>query len=724
MGIVYLPVTCLIFEPMKAKQFSIGIYRIDLLRSVVFSDAGENSVEPKILQVLLLLAENQGEVVTHKEIMSQVWPNVEVVPNALQRCIAQLRKALGDNAKQQSIIATHPRIGYSLVAEVRWHDPRETLANKTQTQHHLANTEETKQAQIDNQITYANKIKKWLLLVVIFIALLFLLALNWQTPPTTKYTKIATQTQSDQHESHPIYSNDGTYIVFNRHVDLCTGNLWAKNTASGKEIKLTENIGIYGRHSFNTDGSQLVFSAQAHCQTLQPNKKTCWNIATIDFANALTAPQAPQLRYECQTKLLETPKALTNNQYAFLQLQNGRYSLIHYDDRSKKATTLYALNNRRIYYFDYDAINQRFAVISQENAKDFIDILAIDGSVISSNEIQRLPTMSYYQLFEANFISGEDYLLVSSYSDPHLLSLDGKLSPIEVPENHIIEIYKQTDKDTLLAIRGVFDLDIAELSLHQPNEHTTTAFNQQHLPYLSFARTTSSESNPRYQPNGDIIAFDSNRSGSHQLWLWQQNQATQLTFDKNSRVIDNFVWSPNGKQLAYVLNDQITLVDLNGKVTRLPSNLPVFSVLTWYNKNQLLVTIKTNNTLNLYRFDVTTQQFINLNIAGVKQAWLEKNTLIYINEEKQIWQAQFNDLDNSKQLLPDMFGKSSTVENGDIYHVEPSTRTLIKYNIDTKQHTKLFTLKEKAWWIEDIKADKLLVSQTIAVKKEVITLSR
>ena len=61
-----------------------------------------------MLKVLSLLAKNAGEVVSHQTIKEQIWPNVEVVPNALQRCIAQLRKALGDDAKAQQIIKTHP----------------------------------------------------------------------------------------------------------------------------------------------------------------------------------------------------------------------------------------------------------------------------------------------------------------------------------------------------------------------------------------------------------------------------------------------------------------------------------------------------------------------------------------------------------------------------------------------------------------------------------------
>ena len=100
--------------------FYIADIKIDISRSVVIRNELHTQIEPKVLQVLLLLAKRQNEVVTHKEIMDHIWQGTEVVPNALQRCIAILRKVLIDNAKSPTIIATHPRIGYRLIAEVRW----------------------------------------------------------------------------------------------------------------------------------------------------------------------------------------------------------------------------------------------------------------------------------------------------------------------------------------------------------------------------------------------------------------------------------------------------------------------------------------------------------------------------------------------------------------------------------------------------------------------------
>ena len=100
------------------QEFFVGNYRVDILRNQIVSEGETIALEPKILEVLKVLAESPGEVVSHQVLLDKVWPDMVVAPNALQRCIGQLRKALGDDGKKQEVIVTHPKKGYSLVAEV------------------------------------------------------------------------------------------------------------------------------------------------------------------------------------------------------------------------------------------------------------------------------------------------------------------------------------------------------------------------------------------------------------------------------------------------------------------------------------------------------------------------------------------------------------------------------------------------------------------------------
>src|SRR3954466_2190521 len=73
-------------------------------------------VEPKIMQVLVALAERPGEVVTRAELMDRVWSGVFVTDHALHRAIRELRRLFGDDPDSPRAIETIRKRGYRLIA--------------------------------------------------------------------------------------------------------------------------------------------------------------------------------------------------------------------------------------------------------------------------------------------------------------------------------------------------------------------------------------------------------------------------------------------------------------------------------------------------------------------------------------------------------------------------------------------------------------------------------
>ncbi|GAB5534849.1 MAG: winged helix-turn-helix domain-containing protein [Rubricoccaceae bacterium] len=75
-------------------------------------------VEPKPMEVLVLLASRAGEAVSRDELMESVWPGVVVTDHALNRCVSRLRKLFDDDPRNPRVIETIPKAGYRLVAPV------------------------------------------------------------------------------------------------------------------------------------------------------------------------------------------------------------------------------------------------------------------------------------------------------------------------------------------------------------------------------------------------------------------------------------------------------------------------------------------------------------------------------------------------------------------------------------------------------------------------------
>jgi len=81
--------------------------------------AGETvRLEPKIMLVLLTLAEHPGQVASREQIFEKVWPGVHVSDEVLTRSIFELRKVFGDNSREPAYIQTIPKGGYRLLAPV------------------------------------------------------------------------------------------------------------------------------------------------------------------------------------------------------------------------------------------------------------------------------------------------------------------------------------------------------------------------------------------------------------------------------------------------------------------------------------------------------------------------------------------------------------------------------------------------------------------------------
>ena len=88
------------------------------LESRIVVDGDERRVTPRIVDVLLRLAEADGDVVERETLLADVWGERAVSDEPLTRCIADLRKALGDARSNPTFVATIPKRGYRLLAAV------------------------------------------------------------------------------------------------------------------------------------------------------------------------------------------------------------------------------------------------------------------------------------------------------------------------------------------------------------------------------------------------------------------------------------------------------------------------------------------------------------------------------------------------------------------------------------------------------------------------------
>jgi DNA-binding winged helix-turn-helix (wHTH) protein/tetratricopeptide (TPR) repeat protein len=85
---------------------------------VLSGPGGEQRLEPKVMDLLWLLAAEAGRVVARERIMATLWPGMVVGDDSLARTVSKLRQALGDDAKAPRYIETISKRGYRLLVEL------------------------------------------------------------------------------------------------------------------------------------------------------------------------------------------------------------------------------------------------------------------------------------------------------------------------------------------------------------------------------------------------------------------------------------------------------------------------------------------------------------------------------------------------------------------------------------------------------------------------------
>jgi DNA-binding winged helix-turn-helix (wHTH) protein/tetratricopeptide (TPR) repeat protein len=95
-------------------DFRLGDVAVSPPTRTVRGPGGTLDVEPRVMQVLVVLADAAGEVVTRETLFNRCWGSVYVGDDSLNRAVAAVRRALADVGGKGFEIETIPRTGYRL----------------------------------------------------------------------------------------------------------------------------------------------------------------------------------------------------------------------------------------------------------------------------------------------------------------------------------------------------------------------------------------------------------------------------------------------------------------------------------------------------------------------------------------------------------------------------------------------------------------------------------
>src|SRR5215813_9955022 len=103
--------------------YEFGEFRLDLMEHRLLRGGKPVVLTPKALQLLAVLVQNSGRLLTKEELMKRIWPDSYVEEANLKVMIATIRRVFGEASNGRRYIETVPRGGYRFYADVLCIDP-------------------------------------------------------------------------------------------------------------------------------------------------------------------------------------------------------------------------------------------------------------------------------------------------------------------------------------------------------------------------------------------------------------------------------------------------------------------------------------------------------------------------------------------------------------------------------------------------------------------------
>ncbi|MBZ5653347.1 MAG: transcriptional regulator [Acidobacteriia bacterium] len=107
------------------RMIQFGVFEVDLRAGELRRNGSRVKLQEQPFQILTLLLERPGEVVSREELQTRLWPADTFVDfdHSLNAAVRRLRDALGDSAENPRFVETVARRGYRFLAPVNGTPP-------------------------------------------------------------------------------------------------------------------------------------------------------------------------------------------------------------------------------------------------------------------------------------------------------------------------------------------------------------------------------------------------------------------------------------------------------------------------------------------------------------------------------------------------------------------------------------------------------------------------
>ncbi|MCJ8268021.1 MAG: winged helix-turn-helix domain-containing protein [Psychrosphaera sp.] len=672
-------------DALSKSGFYIDDFYVDCQRGIISLEGVEHAIEPKVMAVLLHLAARAGHVVEPEPLFATVWPKSIYSPGSIRRCITVLRKVFRDDAK--TLVATHPKRGYSLNAKIRLVESPSLPLN-------------TKRLVVGSA-------------VAAFFTLLCFIALNqWRAEiAVPNITRSLPITSTEQLEDFAAISPDGKYLAFVRSPveNHKAGHLWIKDLTDDKEYQLSKSP-VYARNlSWHKDSKALLYVAV---------KEPGLDIIRVSLGKTVGQSSESVVLSRPALNWISRVVWGPNNKLYYIALDNGKKSLFINDLTTGKQQLLFKSSDL-FSPFDLAMSNnaQQLALIGwHQGVNSQIKFLSIEH--LQKHQMRVVDELTLDgKSYGISWHPSDKSLLLNDGRQLYHLSLSGDINRIEFENYHFIRFaHFSPDADTIAIVVEKLDLDIWQASL-QFEQPAKLAFD-----------SNSMDREAKLSPTGDRFVFITESKGYPQIMIHHLSSGeNQLIFDNPQQhlYVSPPKWHPLGEKVAFAVNAQPIIVDLTNGTRVIERLKDIRGVpLQWYQQEQsLLLAVFDQAAPVLVKFDLALQQSTKLANRNGTDAYLNGNDeLIFISKQGIDKPVAPDSLENLHRFDGVVLRHYRTAQGIYLYVKAQQQFSLWFYSFANQS-----TVKIKQWSVDQRIVDvdnsgQFMLTDTVKIEKDIVFL--
>jgi Tol biopolymer transport system component/DNA-binding winged helix-turn-helix (wHTH) protein len=228
--------------------YEFGPFRLDPAERLLLRAQQPVPLKPKAFDLLVLLVERPGRLLTKQELMDALWPATAVEEGNLTHTISTLRKALGDGQNGDQFIETVPTRGYRFVSPV------------------LRQAGAAPAMPIDPRIArpvrgtrISRRLIAFALLLIIAVAATWWRVGRWKDEIVSSDHILKRLTADAGLTAYPAISPDGKLVVYASDRGAGNLDLWVQQIGGSDARPLTQDPSDDYEPTFSPDGGRVAF---------------------------------------------------------------------------------------------------------------------------------------------------------------------------------------------------------------------------------------------------------------------------------------------------------------------------------------------------------------------------------------------------------------------------------------------------------------------------------